>query len=635
MLRINVMLVLALTSLLGCQQWQAPTQSKQTANPTLKQYSAEAFFETTTVYGSAINHSGNAVLVTSDASGVFNAYKYPVDGSQPTQLTHSTTNAISGVSWFPKDDRILYTSDGGGNELNHLYVLTTDGKATDITPGDNLKAGFYGWHRDEQHFFVTTNERDPKAMDLYQYNADDFSRELLFENTGALSLSQVSDNGRWLVLQKINSNADDNLFVVDLTSADKKPVLITPHSGSVSYRTYTFTRDNQRLIFGSNQGSEYVKALSYNLANGEVKAEYSADWDVSFLYYSKHGRYRVVGINADAQTKLAIQNRQTGKSLSIPGLPAGDLRGVNFSKDENTMVFYINSDTSPSNLYTYKIGDTQIRKLTDTLNPTINPNDLVSSEIVRFKSFDGLSIPNVLYKPQQASANNKVPAIVFVHGGPGGQTRKGYRAMMQHLVNHGYGILGINNRGSSGYGKTFYHLDDKRHGEDDLQDVVYGKKYLQSLPWVDPDKIVVMGGSYGGYMTMAAMAFTDEFKLGINIFGVTNWVRTLESIPPWWESFRQSLYDELGDPATDKERLYRISPLFHADKVKKPVLIVQGANDPRVLQVESDEMVAAIKANNIPVEYVLFEDEGHGFRKKANRVTAQKAYLKFLQTYLQ
>jgi prolyl oligopeptidase len=206
--------------------------------------------------------------------------------------------------------------------------------------------------------------------------------------------------------------------------------------------------------------------------------------------------------------------------------------------------------------------------------------------------------------------------------------------MVQHLVNHGYAVFSVNNRGSSGYGKTFYHLDDLRHGEDDLQDIVFGKKHLQTLDWVDSDRIGIMGGSYGGYMTMAGMAFTDEFAVGINIFGVTNWERTLTSIPPWWESFKSYLYAEMGDPATDIDRLRRISPLFHADQINRPVLVVQGANDPRVLQIESDEMVEAIRANGVPVEYVLFPDEGHGFRKKANRITASEAYLNFLDEYL-
>ncbi|WP_100657925.1 S9 family peptidase [Alteromonas flava] len=626
-------------ALAGCgqaPQTESPaiTDTSLPEQPAFKQYSAEEFFATTTLYGSSISHDGSAVLVNSDASGVFNAYRYPLDGAEPTQLTFSTGDAVSGYSWFPNDDRILYSSDQGGNELSHIYVLNADGSTQDLTPGESHRATFYGWHDNDEQFFVATNERDNKAMDLYVYNIADFSRELIFENTAAEGLQSISGDGRWVIISTVHSNANDDLYAIDLASEGMVRTHITPHEGNATHSAFTFTPDNQFLVFGSDQNSEFTKAYRYNLASGEVMPEYSADWDVVFYYFSENGKYRVAGVNADAQTQLDIIEVETGVPLTLPTLPQGDLRGVNFSKDEKQLVFYINSDVSPSNLYTHEIGSTEVVRLTNSLSPAMDEAHLVSSQIVRYPSFDELDIPALLFKPKQASADNKVPAIIFIHGGPGGQTRKGYSALLQHLVNHGYAMLGVNNRGSSGYGKTFFHLDDKRHGEDDLQDIVYGKKYLQSLDWVDGSKIVVMGGSYGGYLTMAAMTFTDEFQLGINIFGVTNWVRTLESIPPWWESFRQYLYDELGDPATDKDRLYRISPLFHAQNVKKPVLIVQGANDPRVLQVESDEMVAAIRANNIPVEYILFEDEGHGFRKKANRITAQEAYLSFLQNNL-
>ena len=274
-------------------------------------------------------------------------------------------------------------------------------------------------------------------------------------------------------------------------------------------------------------------------------------------------------------------------------------------------------------------------QLTDSLNPAIKADDMVESTVIRYSSFDGLKAPSVFYKPKDVSASNKVPALVFVHGGPGGQSRRGYSALIQHLVNHGYAVLAANNRGSSGYGKTFFHLDDKRHGEVDLQDIVYARKYLESLDWVDGDKVGIIGGSYGGYMVAAALAFEPEvFDVGINIFGVTNWERTLTSIPPWWESFKEALYDEMGDPATDIERLRRISPLFHANNINKPLLVVQGANDPRVLQAESDDLVKAVRDNNVPVDYVLFPDEGHGFLKKENRITASKAYVKFLDKYL-
>jgi dipeptidyl aminopeptidase/acylaminoacyl peptidase len=208
--------------------------------------------------------------------------------------------------------------------------------------------------------------------------------------------------------------------------------------------------------------------------------------------------------------------------------------------------------------------------------------------------------------------------------------------LVQYLVNHGYAVLAVNNRGSSGYGQKFYKMDDRNHGEKDLQDCVWGKKYLQSLAYIDSEKIGIIGGSYGGYMTMAGMTFTpDEFKVGVDIFGVTNWLRTLKSIPPYWESFRSALYSEMGDPFTaDSVRLSKISPLFHTEKVKNPIMVLQGANDPRVLQVESDEIVAKVKNNKVPVEYIVFPDEGHGFVKKENEIKGYGAVLKFLDKYL-
>ncbi len=261
---------------------------------------------------------------------------------------------------------------------------------------------------------------------------------------------------------------------------------------------------------------------------------------------------------------------------------------------------------------------------------------MVAGKVVRYKSFDGLDIPAIYYQPHSASPDAKVPALVWVHGGPGGQSRVSYFALIQYLVNHDYAVLAVNNRGSSGYGKSFHQMDDRKHGDVDLKDCIYGKEFFASTGVVDTSKIGIIGGSYGGYMTMAAMAFTpDEFAVGVNIFGVTNWFRTLNSIPPYWESFRQALYAEMGDPTTsDSIRLYQNSPLFHAHKVTKPLMVLQGANDPRVLQVESDEIVEAVKNNGVPVEYVLFPDEGHGFVKKENEIDGYGKIKVFLDTYL-
>jgi len=254
---------------------------------------------------------------------------------------------------------------------------------------------------------------------------------------------------------------------------------------------------------------------------------------------------------------------------------------------------------------------------------------------VRFKARDGMTIPNFLWKPHQATPARKAPALVWVHGGPGGQTVPAYNATIQYLVNHGYAVLAINNRGSSGYGKTFFAADDRKHGREPLWDCVDAKKYLQTLDYVDPDRIGIIGGSYGGYMVLAALAFEpQEFKVGVDLFGVANWIRTLESIPAWWEGQRTALYAEMGDPVKDRKMLEEVSPLLHANLIRRPLLVLQGANDPRVLKVESDEVVAAVKKNGVPSEYIVFPDEGHGFTKKANQIAGYSAILRFLDAHL-
>lgn len=636
---IPVFAAAAVLSACGQPDDAEPASSAAAPVEAVPEYSAEQFFETTSYglpapSGYAFSASGERLLVHSDEDGVFNVYAMPLDGGEPERLTGSDGNAMFALSWFPGDDRVLYTFDEGGNELNHVYVLEEEGSHRDLTPGDELKASFVGWHEDGDAFYVSTTERNQQSFDLYEYRVDDYRRELVFENPG-FQVSALSRDGRWLALGKPRTSADSDIYVVDLASADKEPELITEHDGNISYSAVTFTPDSGKLVYATDEYGEFVEHWTYDLSSGAREQLVEADWDILFTGYSETGRYRASGINADARTEVVITDIETGEPLDLPSLPPGDLRNLRFSEDDSRLALIVNSDVSPSDIFLIDLVNDTSTKLTDALNPAIEPAHLVEGEVVRYESFDGLEIPALLYKPQQASPGNPVPALVLVHGGPGGQSRFGYSAMRQHLLNHGYALLAANNRGSSGYGKTFFHLDDRRHGEEDLQDIVHGREYLESLDWVDSDAIGVIGGSYGGYMVAAALAFEPEaFDVGINIFGVTNWVRTLESIPPWWEAFKEALYDEMGDPATDAERHRRISPLFHADNITKPLLVVQGANDPRVLQVESDELVAAVRANEVPVEYVIFPDEGHGFRKRENRIAASEAYVNFLDQYL-
>ena len=597
-------------------------------------YSAAEFFKTITLLGASVNYNANSVLVTHDGDGVYNLYRYPFGGGDAEQLTRSNSEPIIGIGYFPLDDRILYTADQGGNERHHLYVRELDGSITDLTPVNRVKAVFLCWQQDHSSFFILSNERDEKTFDVYRYDTADYSRTRVYENSRNFNIGVISPNGRWLTLTQETSNADSNIYLVDLHSKQQIPNLLTPHQGDVQHHSYTFTPNSKHLIYATDEYGEFTQAWRISLETGHKSVFFRSDWDVEAINFSRDGKYYLATVNDDGTLKVSITESASGQALNLPPLPEGELAGIHFSADSRKMVFALYSDTSPANLYSYEIGTPAALCLLNSLNPAISKKHLVTSQVKRFNSFDGLEVPGNLFKPKAVNNNQKVPALIWIHGGPGGQFRQGYKAELQHLVNHGYAVFGVNNRGSGGYGKTFFHLDDKRHGEDDLQDIVYSKKYLQSLPWIDPNRIGVIGQSYGGYLTIAALTFTDEFKAGIDIFGVTNWTRTLTAIPPWWEASKKALYDEMGDPATDAKRHHAISPLFHAHRISRPVLVVQGANDPRVLQIESDELVAAIRKNKVPVEYLLFADEGHGFKNKNNRIRAAESYLSFLKKYL-
>jgi dipeptidyl aminopeptidase/acylaminoacyl peptidase len=614
----------------------APTEQAPPGKPApkgVKQYDAATLFKNVSVAVGGFSHDGSKVLVSTNQSGIFNLYAIPTEGGEAIRLTNSSESQFA-KSYFPDDDRVLYTQDAGGNELDHLYVLE-GATAKDLTPGAKVKASFGGWSADGSWFWVTTNERDPKAFDVYRYSTKDYKRELVFANKAAWSIGAVSRDGRWLTLGKPRTNADSDIHLVDLKQKGGAPKLITAHKGDIQHQVLGFAPDSKRLWFSTDGQGEFVQAWSYDLATGKATAEVVAEWDVVYVRFSHNGRYRVSATNEDAKTVLRVAEVASGKDVALPALPNGDVTSAFFSKDETKMAFALTSDRTPTDLWVIDVGKSEPRQLTRSLNPAVDPADLVDSTIVRYPSYDKTPIPAVLYKPRDAAPTAKVPALVLVHGGPGGQSRRGYSSSIQHLVNHGYAVLAVNNRGSSGYGKTFFHLDDRKHGDVDLKDCVAARAYLASLDWVDGTRVGIMGGSYGGYMVGAALAFApDAFDVGIDIFGVMNWVRTLESIPPWWSAQRDALFAEMGDPKKDGERLRAISPLFHAEQIKKPLLVVQGTNDPRVLKVESDEIVAAVKKQGVPVEYLVFPDEGHGFVKQDNQISAQETYLKFLDRYL-
>ena len=597
----------------------------------IEQYSIETLMSNNRSSGGYFSKDADKLIYSSDKSGIFNIYEVDLSANEETQLTDSKEESFFVRGYSPNTGEVIYSADKGGNENSHIYLIR-EGNSIDLTPGENTKASFVGWTKDELGMYFISNSRDPRFFDLYKIEIVTLNSEMVFKNDSGYNLNSISNNDNYLVLSLNISRSEQKLFLYDLKSNQQVEI----SNQAANFSGQNFDKNDENYFYTTNYDSEFYYLMSYNLKNGERSIEYKTNWDVAFSYLSKNNSYRVIAVNEDAQNKLTIKNMSDQSDLNLIGFENMNINSVGFSEDEKFLRVSAGSPNSPGDIYTYELSTNKLNKITSNLNLNVNPDDLVNAEVIRYESFDGLEIPAILYKPHTANKKNKVPALVWVHGGPGGQSRVGYRALIQYLVNHGYAILAVNNRGSSGYGKTFYSLDDLNHGEDDLQDCVWGKKWLQDQDYINPDKIGIIGGSYGGFMTMAAMTFEpEEFKVGVNIYGVTNWIRTLRSIPAFWEATRKSLYKEMGDPySKDSLRLYDISPLFHAKNIKNPIMVLQGANDPRVLQIESDEMVQEARNAGAYVEYVLFEDAGHGFVKKEQQIESNQKILTFLDNYL-
>ncbi|MBC2845822.1 S9 family peptidase [Winogradskyella flava] len=614
--------------ILSCKEDKDKTETKRE----IQQYTINQFMDNEAVGGGSFSADNSKLLISSNRSGIYNVYSVSVKGGELTPITQSDSTSYFANAYFPEDNRMLISADGNGDEIDHLFVMETDGSIKDITPVDGAKANFYGWSKDDKHLYFGSNKRDPKFFDVYKMSIDDYSSEMLYQNNDGMNFSGMSEDENYFALSKTVNTNDSDLFIYNAST--KETIKVNDNLSANSAQD--FSKDNSKFYYTTDDGSEFSYLMSYNLETKEKKKEIEKSWDIMGSGFTSEGTYMVVYVNEDGKNAIEVMDTKTMQTIDLPDFDGKSITSVSFSDDEKWMRMYVGGSNSPSDLYTFNFETKEQNRITNVLNDEINPKDLVTAKVVRYKSFDGTVIPAIYYLPHQASEANRVPAMVWVHGGPGGQTRQNFSSLMQYMVNQGYAVLAVNNRGSSGYGKTFYQMDNKNHGEKDLQDCVEGKNWLATQPEIDGSKIGIIGGSYGGYMTMAALTYApEEFDVGVNLFGVTNWMRTLKSIPPYWESFREALYDELGDPfSADSVRLKRISPLFHTDKVTKPLIVLQGAKDPRVLQVESDEIVAGVRKNGVPVEYVLFEDEGHGFIKKENQIESYSRIVKFLDTYL-
>jgi dipeptidyl aminopeptidase/acylaminoacyl peptidase len=624
----NIILLCSFIAVLaGCNNEPA-------ARKEVKQYSAEQLFNNTSIGGGAFSPDESKILVHANTSGIFNLYEISIADTSMKPLTGSTKESFFSVDYLPGTNKYLYTADQGGNENDHIYLQSPgDTSAKDLTPWMGSTNSMYGWSDDKKSLFVVSNQRNPRYFDIWKMDTASWKATLFYQNDSGYSPGAMSASERYLTLSKTITTDKNELYLFDRSSKTMKRI---SNDNEATWNATGFEKNDSILYYTTNDGSEFSYVVKYNINSGAAEKYFSDEWDVNFMLISDHEKYHTIFINADGKNKVLLFDHATNKAVSFPEIKDGDVKSVNISPSEKNMLLTVGSSRSPDNLYSYNFETKTLKQLTQTLNKEVDVNDLVSATVVRFKSFDGKEIPAIYYKPLTASKENKVPGLLWIHGGPGGQSRIGFSNSIQHLVNHGYAVLAVNNRGSSGYGKTFYKMDNKDHSNGDLKDCIWGKKWLQEQDYIDTAKIGIEGGSYGGCMVLGALAFhPDEFKVGVDLFGVANWPRTLKSIPPYWEAFRKALYDELGDPySADSVRLKNISPLYNYEKIKKPLIVFQGMNDVRVLPVESEEIVAGVKKNNVPVEYITYPNEGHGFAKKENQITTSNKTLEFLDKYL-
>lgn len=599
-----------------------------------EQYDLEDFYNTKSISASGFNNDETKILINNNTTGIYNAYELSLADTTAIALTKSTKESIYTVDYLPGSSKFIYSADEGGNENSHLFLMDRkSNNPKDITPWANSANSFNGWSQDKKSMYVNSNKRDVKYFDILKLDTLTWKPSILYQNESGLTPSVISKTERYIALTKEITTDKNEMYLYDNKTKTTKRL---SNDKEANWSPMAFEKNDSIFYYTSNEDKEFSSLFKYNINTGKSEEIFKDKWDIMYMSLSEKEKYHIIFVNSDGKNKVLLFEHATGKPLKLPDFDDGDVINVIISNSENKLLLTVGSSTSSPNLYLYDIASKKLKQLTSTLSKKINQDDLAKAEVIRFKSFDGKEIPAIYYKPLQASKNNKVPALIWVHGGPGGQSRIGYSNTIQYLVNKGYAVLAVNNRGSSGYGKTFYKMDNKDHSNGDLKDCIWGKKWLTEQDYIDPNAIGIYGGSYGGCMVLGALAFhPEEFKVGIDLFGVANWPRTLKSIPPYWESFRKALYDEMGDPYTaDSIRLKKISPLYNYDKINKPLLVFQGANDVRVLPVESDEIVEGVKKNGVPVQYVVYPDEGHGFQKKENQIATTKTTLLFLDKYL-
>ena len=571
-----------------------------------------------------------------DGDRMMNVYVKEINSEKEIRITSASERSLYGYFWI-NDNRIAYIQDKGGDENIHIYAVDIDGgNDIDLTPFDNIQARITDDLEDDPNFMlVALNQRNPQIHDVYRLNVNSGDLEMIAENPGNIS-GWVTDNDGKLRLATTSDGVNTSLLYRENESGEFKSILTTNFKETVAPLYFTF--DNKELYVASNRGRDKTAIFKFDLntaKEGEMIFE-NSEVDVYGLMRSKK-RKVITGVSYTTD-KRQMQFFDEWRE-NLQATLEGKLKGVEvaisqFSKDETKAIVVTYSDRSRGTYYYYDINADELVKLAE-LSPWLDENDMAEMQSISYKSRDGITINGYLTLPKNYKKGDKLPIVVNPHGGPWARDNWGFDPQVQFLANRGYGVLQMNFRGSTGYGKEFWQISFKQWGKTMQDDISDGVLWLIDEGIADSERIAIYGASYGGYATLAGLTFTpDLYACGVDYVGVSNIFTLLETLPPYWELGRQMMYEMIGDPETEKDLLKAASPLFHVDKIKAPLFVAQGANDPRVKQAEADQIVEALKSRGIDVPYMLKEDEGHGFYNEENQFDFYREMEVFLSKHL-
>ncbi|MXV61710.1 prolyl oligopeptidase family serine peptidase [Natronorubrum sp. JWXQ-INN-674] len=607
-------------------------------------YEIERYLNIRSAYGTSFGPDGDRLSFLMDTTGTAQVWTLEDPRSWPEQRTFYDER-VTFASWSPERPELIFGMDEGGNERAQLFKLDgKTGKIENLTAMPDAKHRWGGWSHDGERFAFASNRRDESVFDIYVQDRDETGdeAELVYEGDGWLSLSGWSPDDSRLLVSQAYSNFDQDLYVLDLASDEPGLEHLTPHEGDVRYQSASWAPGGEGIYLVTDEGDADTLYLAYlDLEDGDLETVTDGDgWNVGGIALDDETGRFVYSRNVEGYTDLTIgefnaDDPTAFETFPEPDLPGGISGGVSFDPDAERFALSTTGDTVNTNVFVVDIETGETKRWTDAPTAGIPRDSFDESELVHIESFDGLEVPGFLTLPDDdgtADSDDGVPVIVDIHGGPESQRRPSFSSVKQYFLDQGYGYFEPNVRGSSGYGADYAALDDVEKRMDSVADIEACVEWLQAHPAVDPDRIVAKGGSYGGFMVLAALTeYPDLWAAGIDIVGIANFVTFLENTGDWRRELREAEYGSLEE---DREFLAEISPTNNIEHIDSPLFVLHGENDPRVPVGEAEQIVEQAAEQGVPVRKLIFDDEGHGFSKLENRIEAYNAIVDFLDEHV-